>query len=273
MKNIFFISALLFSFSLFAQENKNYEVIYDFSYQTDSTDINSKKREDMVLFKNDSISLFQSWIKYKSDSIKQNYLKNFQNKPVESITSIDIGKITGGYRPKISMTIQKDFKNRKFIIKKRLGMYEYQYEEPAKADWQIKEDTMTISGYKCQKATTRVSGRNYVVWFAPEVPISDGPFKFFGLPGLVVQAKDTKGFFQFKLKELKEIDKMVLPPEHKELLIVTSKKKYEKAKKNFAKQGIIDQLQASGLRHIVIPEKYKTRRKKNKKSNNPIELE
>jgi len=203
----------------------------------------------------------------------QNSLKNFKNKPLESITSIDVGKMTGGYRPKISMMIQKDFKNRKFIIKKRLGMYEYQYEEPARADWQIKEDTMTISGYKCQKATTRVSGRNYEVWFTPEIPILDGPFKFFGLPGLVVQAVDEKNFFKFKLKGLKEIDKMVPPPEHKELLIVTSKKKYEKARKNFAKRNIINQLQASGRRYIVIPEKYKKKRKKAKKSNNPIELE
>ncbi len=272
MKNNFFILTVFFFLSLFAQENKNYEIIYDFSYQTDSTDIHSKKSEDMVLFKNDTISLFQSWIKYKSDLAMQNRLKSLENKPVESITSIDVGKMMGGYRPKISVKIQKDFNPQKFIIKKRLGRYEYQYEGPASADWQIKEDTMTISGYKCQKATTRVSGRNYEVWFAPEIPIFDGPFKFFGLPGLIIQAADEKNFFQFRLKGLKEIDKIVLPPEHKELLIVTTKKKYKKAKKNFRKKSLNNQLQGEGI-HIVIPEKYKKSRKKSKKNNNPIELE
>jgi len=183
--------------------------------------------------------------------------------------------LTGGYIPKIQTIIIKDFKNQKFIIQRQLLQF-YQYEELAKVDWQIKEDTMTISGYKCQKAITRVSGRNYEVWFAPEIPISDGPFKFFGLPGLVIQAEDTKGFFQFKLKAIKEVENiktliknLVTPKNH---LIVTTKNKYLKARKNFQNSSINDMLSSYGIT-VEMDKQDERAMKKKDQDNNPMELE
>ncbi|MEH0007885.1 MAG: GLPGLI family protein [Flavobacteriales bacterium] len=272
MKKYIFIAMGLVSLSLFAQGNKSYEIIYDFSYQPDSTDPASQRQEDMVLFRNDSISLFQSYVKYKRDSVmKRNteYLKN----AIHTEQGIDINTLFGGYIPKISMVIKKDFKNHKYIIQKPAGVDVYQYEEPAEVDWQIQTDTMTLSGYQCQKATTRIAGRNYAVWFTPEISIPDGPFKFFGLPGLIVQATDSQGFFQFKLKEFKAVDQTAIPELRTHKVIVTTKEKYARAKGNAAHMKINDMFKSSGIRIQISEEDERAMRKRDKKDNNPIELE
>lgn len=61
--------------------------------------------------------------------------------------------------------------------------------------WTIKPETKVILGYKCQKATVENRGRSFTAYFAIDIPFSDGPWKFFGLPGLIleVQAEGTMG--------------------------------------------------------------------------------
>ncbi|MDR2408054.1 MAG: GLPGLI family protein [Bacteroidales bacterium] len=76
---------------------------------------------------------------------------------------------------------------------------EYIYKEPVfKFAWKIQSDTTSILGYKCLKATTTFRGRNYEVWFTPFIPIRQGPWKFNGLPGLILKATDTNGYFEWR---------------------------------------------------------------------------
>lgn len=73
------------------------------------------------------------------------------------------------------------------------------YTEPApKQDWQIKNETMTIVGYTCQKATCNFRGRNYTAWFTVDIPISQGPWKFCGLPGLILKVHDDAKEYVFE---------------------------------------------------------------------------
>jgi len=64
--------------------------------------------------------------------------------------------------------------------------------------WSLSTDTTTICGYLCQKATCRWRGRNYVAWFAPQLPIKLGPWKFGGLPGLIMKIYDTKHLYTWQ---------------------------------------------------------------------------
>jgi GLPGLI family protein len=59
-------------------------------------------------------------------------------------------------------------------------------------DWKIGDDTATFGGLHCQKATGHFKGRDYIVWFAPDVPVHSGPWKLNGLPGVIVDARDSK---------------------------------------------------------------------------------
>ncbi len=64
--------------------------------------------------------------------------------------------------------------------------------------WEITSETKSIVGYNCVKATTRFRGREWVAWFTPDIPLSFGPWKLHGLPGLIVEAHDTTNKYSIK---------------------------------------------------------------------------
>lgn len=66
--------------------------------------------------------------------------------------------------------------------------------------WEIDESkTKEILGYSCTYATTSYKGRKYEVYFAPEIPINDGPWKFNGLPGMILEVKGRVNYQANKL--------------------------------------------------------------------------
>ncbi len=65
--------------------------------------------------------------------------------------------------------------------------------------WQIDPaPTDSLLNYACHRAEARFRGRTYVVWFAPELPFSHGPWKLGGLPGLILRAESTDGLFAWE---------------------------------------------------------------------------
>ena len=69
-------------------------------------------------------------------------------------------------------------------------------------EWSITNESKIIQNLKCMKATTSFRGRKYEAWFTPTVPIPAGPWKFFGLPGLIIEIKDLQGDIYISLKSL-----------------------------------------------------------------------
>lgn len=65
--------------------------------------------------------------------------------------------------------------------------------------WSICEDTLTIGGFHCQKATAHFHGRDYNAWFTEKIPVQFGPWKFNGLPGLILQVEESTGYFKISL--------------------------------------------------------------------------
>jgi GLPGLI family protein len=94
--------------------------------------------------------------------------------------------------------IIKKFPVGEITITDRIPYDSYKYTEKIPSfNWALTNDTLTILGYRCNKATTRFRGRNWEVWFTLEIPISDGPWKFSGLPGLILKATEDKKNFEF----------------------------------------------------------------------------
>lgn len=60
------------------------------------------------------------------------------------------------------------------------------------------EATDSIMGYDCRKATAEFAGRNYTAWFTPEIPLPFGPYKFCGLPGLILKIEDAEQQFAWE---------------------------------------------------------------------------
>jgi len=81
----------------------------------------------------------------------------------------------------------------------RVVMDSYSYTESSNEMlWQILPDTETILSYSCQKAVTTFRGRDYEAWFTPDIPINEGPWKFCGLPGLILKVSDTRQHYVFE---------------------------------------------------------------------------
>ncbi|MDO5395786.1 MAG: GLPGLI family protein [Bacteroidales bacterium] len=63
-------------------------------------------------------------------------------------------------------------------------------------EWEfLPDDNTSILGYECSKATTEFAGRQYTAWFTTEIPLPFGPYKFGGLPGLILKIADSEHQF------------------------------------------------------------------------------
>jgi GLPGLI family protein len=69
-------------------------------------------------------------------------------------------------------------------------------------NWKVHPDTRKVGQFVCHKATGVVKGRTYTAWFAPSIAVSTGPWKFHGLPGLILEAEDDTGEVKFLFESL-----------------------------------------------------------------------
>lgn len=76
------------------------------------------------------------------------------------------------------------------------GIYKH-VEEIPDFSWKIGTGSKTINGYKCSNALCFFRGRYYEAWFTTEVPFKYGPWKFCGLPGLILELYDTSKEYTF----------------------------------------------------------------------------
>ncbi|WP_282918056.1 GLPGLI family protein [Porphyromonas macacae] len=75
-------------------------------------------------------------------------------------------------------------------------------EECPQIDWTITNETKTIGKYDCIKATADFRGRSYTAWFAPEIPVQTGPYKFHGLNGLIFEIYDKTHEVSLRLTDM-----------------------------------------------------------------------
>ena len=173
-----------------APEKANLECVYRLTFLTDT--VNGRNVDAlMVLRLGDSQSLFYPQAQFESDSLSQGAESISVLQAIKDTIQSRYGRITATYY------VLKNFdKNRIDVVDDAVQTYKYTEPMPS-FDWKYTEDKKTIGDYECQKATCKFGGRSYEVWFAPEIPISDGPWKFQGLPGLIVEAYDVQHHYEF----------------------------------------------------------------------------
>jgi GLPGLI family protein len=192
------------SLSVFGQSTRvdslNYKIYctYQLSFLPDSTTTN-KKSEVFRLYASNGESIFTSTNKFLQDSIMRFPSKNFEQSQQK------IGFLAS-HRTDFNFIIHKQSCQQVQTIDK-IYHNDFIYLEPvARPKWKIFRDKKVIAGYQCQKAMMTFGGRTWEAWFTSEIPISDGPYKFCGLPGLIVQVADTQQHFSFELTQLKNVN-------------------------------------------------------------------
>lgn len=127
---------------------------------------------------------------------------------VEAIEKAGVWKdITKSIKmPKFSYKIHKAYPEMKISYADRISAKMFIYDDPTSFQWNILADKEKIGEYNTQKATTEFGGRKWTAWFAPDIPFQDGPYKFYGLPGLIVKIEDSEKNYSWTLKGNKKIE-------------------------------------------------------------------
>lgn len=105
-----------------------------------------------------------------------------------------------------SFYVTKSRYNDKVITFDIASATKFRWEEPIPhIDWITTDSTMNIVGYECFMATADFHGRKWTAWFAPEIPVSDGPWKLCGLPGIILKAECDGGQYSFVADGIEQI--------------------------------------------------------------------
>jgi len=168
--------------------SQSYKIIYDFKWRTDSQS-NNYNSELTVLLKNEEKSYFESLAKFKYDSIKTQLVN-------EGSRSFPSPKEQWKLQP----LIFKDLKSQITVTEENFFDKVYLATYTCKPIWKIQKENRTLFNYNVQKAETDFSGRQWIAWFTNDIPVSDGPYKFFGLPGLILKISDSEENFIFEIK-------------------------------------------------------------------------
>lgn len=191
---------LIITDTLLLPTGKSYSLFLD-PYYKDQLELSRKQRIDQskkygrANFQNENIDDIADLINPGS-----NYQEEHNGNPTQIYKSLMSGEITSVYNAFAD----------NLICEQQIEAFN---------NWIITNETDTVLNYMCQKATTSYAGREYTVWFTLDIPISDGPWKFHGLPGLILRAEDAK-------HEVRYIAIGIQQYTHTE--IVPDKGKYEK---------------------------------------------
>lgn len=235
---------------------------YTIKYQQDSLNPNFIKQEDMLLFLGQQKSLFVSSGSYSYDTVMRRLSSTheYQNFILSSQRQ--------NYRTSFRFWIFKNYPYGKITCHDHVigGMFKY-IEDIDLFNWQLTNDTATIQGYKSQKATCNFGGRSWIAWFSPEIPYSDGPYKFNGLPGLILKVADTKNHYVFVLESIGRPPKELMIDYRVKDFMETTKYGFFSAEDSF-REDIIDRAKAAGIGY----EDQQRAAQNMAMRNNPIEL-
>ena len=189
------IFSLIFTLSsVISQENKKLVIDYSLQFDTPASQVKNSyklitngKKSVCELIR--SVQLHESLNSTNSYTKKLHVLKTYKDHTNDYMVSEDISSETLFGKP--------------IYIKEKLKLFQ----------WNLTGKTKEVLKYKCQEAKTSFRGREYTVYFTNSLPFKAAPWKFNGLPGVVLEVWSDDGFVKMKAEKLaiKE-DKEILNP-------------------------------------------------------------
>lgn len=215
MKNLFFCTALLFSGVVCFAQKPDIAVgkaTYELIHVRDTANRDKPYKETMALILGRNASVYRSLTKQQQNENLANQVAS-QVKSAADPNHLNL-TITGG-GPVSNDEYYQYINDKKLYTEEQIVNY-YLVNEPLPAiNWTIQKDTMSFGTLKAQKATAHFKGRDYIAWFCPDLPFHNGPWKLNGLPGLILEASDSKKEVQFKFngfEDISNLNQSILPP-------------------------------------------------------------
>ena len=276
MKKLLVNFFLIVGIVTFAQ-NKRF--IYEYKFISDSTKIDDVKTEMMFLDTTKDGSKYYSYTVFNSDSI----MKVDLEKQLAATGSINVK--SDMQKGSVRYSVTKTYPDYKINLHRRLGMDAYNISDDRKINWKILPEKEKIGEWNAQKAEADFAGRHWTAWFSTEIPIQDGPYKFRGLPGLIVKIEDKTGSHKMELKGIKNITGNVDINVFEVKEIAVNSKQFQKVLKEYENDPTkgIKQIQMGGTSIIltgkdgtstkIAKEQEERLKARIKKDNNRIELD
>ena len=201
MKKLF--SVFLVALFAFAGAQESKETANRFFYELTFKPKKDSARLDKVITILDVTgkkSIYQDYTMPAQDSIIKIQVEEME----KTKTFKDMSKMIKW--PKFSYKIIKTYPEMKEQYVDRISRNLFGYDENVKFNWNILPEKQKIGEYNTQKATTDFGGRKWTAWFSSDIPFQDGPYKFYGLPGLIVKIEDEEKNYSWKLSGNKKIE-------------------------------------------------------------------
>ncbi|MCD8031170.1 MAG: GLPGLI family protein [Bacteroides sp.] len=204
-----FLISLIYSSILFAQETKEiepavWECKYNYFALRDTVSKEAFKEDILILRIGESTSSFFSQYTFRRLDI--NAQKADPNNPLLGIIQDFLYDEEYRYYENTSILdyIYQNYPEGNMTVQARHEKTVFRYEEPlSPQQWNIVPDsTRQIIDHTCQLATCYYRGRDYRAWFAPDIPVQTGPWKFYGLPGLIMEVYDTDKHHHYQITEI-----------------------------------------------------------------------
>lgn len=263
------LSAFLIISFVHAQEAFNLKITYSISEQKNKDIPQNIDRHQMVLLLGESSSSYVHPKKLTHDSIMLAWKEgktNLENMSQDQIQNL-VNSIPKTPKIPLQYIISKTQDSLKFTTKAALDTFIY-YEKLPDFNWIIDSEEKQLIGYTCNKASGFFRGRNYIAWFTSEISSSNGPHKFGGLPGLILEIHDTENNYTFKAQSI-EIKSGIMPKHSSTFNVeITSAEKIKDAAFNTYISSVHAMISDPERQAKIIARETK----KYENSNNPLEL-
>ncbi|MDR2204944.1 MAG: GLPGLI family protein [Flavobacteriaceae bacterium] len=202
MKKLFTTLTIIAFFALNAQTTAN-RFFYELTFKP-KKDSARLDKVMTVLDVVDGKSIFRDYTMIAQDSLLKAKIEMMQ----KSGTFQDLSKEMK--MPKFGYKITKKYPEMEVQYSETManGMSPIQlaYNETPQFEWKLFPKKMKIGEYNAQKATTTFGGRTWTAWFCNDIPFPDGPYKFSGLPGLIVKVEDEDKNYSWELQGNKKVN-------------------------------------------------------------------
>lgn len=246
-------------------------VLYLFNQRIDNKQDIKIRSDTMVLSIGNDWSIYYDWNRKKRDSISGRNLAmdpvyrniSLRVNPEELQARFDMNELVYHLADASKGESAKIFKLRSekkiITIDDHSDIFYRLQEQPLFHEWIITNDTLTILDYVCQNALTEFRGRIYSVWFTTDIPINEGPWKLYGLPGMILKAEDSEKIFCFEAIGLNKVkDQFINMVNSKNIVVCENFHQLQKVRQNRFRHVFYGFVEGGNL--VYYP------------SNNPIEL-